>query len=677
MVGSARQAGKDMKAKKMIETLCCMGALMMTLTASAEEQVLSLEQASEIFAQRGFVTNIKISPDGEHYFVVAEQNEDQTLSIFKLESNELVRVVNFDRRWQAGSITWISQNEIAISPDIRPLDDYRRLSVGQLVVVDLEDFIEPVFGSLVKTQTGSIAGRRSIVSEGNAALMDPLLDQPGWIKIKVAKDYRLGFAELEFKTGRIRNLEWGPNRGCQFVMDENAEVRLCTTEKMENGHQLDSKIYEIYAFDGSQWELIYESPEWHFTRVFTPYDGIDKFLVMKESPSSRQGLYEFETKTKTFKELYTDPDFDLSWISYDRQTGIAAIEAHNPMPNYIYLEASGSAATVHQQLAAAFPEHYVNVTSYTEDETKLIFRVSSSQNPGTFYLFDRQKSQIRYLADYSPEMAALPFKKMEPFNFTSDDGLKIHGLFTPGVGQDSKGSVVIAHGGPHGPYDRWGFRGSVHFFSQLGYNVIQVNFRGSGGFGRKFEEAGYLEWSGKMIDDIIDGVRFISEKKNLPDARCIYGGSYGGFAAASAAFRYPDFFDCAAGHVGVYDLESKIYNTGDINDYKAGIDYLNRVLGTDNEKRRNDSPVNNVDKIKIPMLLTHGNQDYRADVVHSKLMERRLRSLGKEVETMYVMRETHGFASTENEKKRLTQLGAFVERHTAQKINLASLHGGR
>ena len=114
-----------------------------------------------------------------------------------------------------------------------------------------------------------------------------------------------------------------------------------------------------------------------------------------------------------------------------------------------------------------------------------------------------------------------------------------------------------------------------------------------------------------------------------------------------------------------------------IEDDKSGVDYLNRVLGADKEKRRSDSPVNNVEKIEIPMLLTHGNQDYRADVLNSKRMERRLKAAGKKVETMYLMREAHGFASIENEKKRLTQLGAFVQRHTAPEINLASLPSER
>ncbi len=651
------------------------GMLIISFTASADEKAISLEQASEIFAQRGFVTDIQISPDGKHYFVVAEQFNDQTLSIFELETNELVRVVDFDRRWKADSTAWISNEHIAIGPAIKPLGDYRRLSTSVLVVIDLKNYIKPVFGPLTRDRAGA---RRTLVQDGSASLMDPLLDEPGWIKVEIAHGFKVGFADLEFKTGKIRNLKWGPNWACRFVMDENANVELCSTQQLDSGRDREKKVYEIYSLEDDKWNRVYEGPAYHTTVVSSPIKGTNKFLAAKESPSSRLGLYEFDLASREFTELYTDTDFDfdIRGVGYDREAGISSIAVHNPLPNYLYLEPAGTLAKVHQQLVASFPEHYVSIRSHTQDMSKLVFSVSSSQNPGTYYLFDRSKKEVRYLADVAPDIAALPLERMEPFSFVSTDGLKIHGLFTPGVAGGIKGSVTIAHGGPHGPYDPWMYRGEVHFFSQLGYNVIQVNFRGSGGFGRNFEEAGYLEWSGKMIDDIIEGTRFISDQKNLPDARCIYGGSYGGFAAASAAFRYPDFFDCAAGHVGVYDM-ALMYSTGDIEDRKAGIDYLNRVLGADKEKRRRDSPVNNVEKIEIPMLLTHGNQDYRADVLNSKRMERRLKAAGKEVETMYVMRETHGFASIENEKKRLSQLGAFVERHTAPKINLASLQGGR
>ena len=163
-----------------------------------------------------------------------------------------------------------------------------------------------------------------------------------------------------------------------------------------------------------------------------------------------------------------------------------------------------------------------------------------------------------------------------------------------------------------------------------------------------------------MIDDIVEGASFIGTQKGLAKKMCVYGGSYGGFASLSAAFRYPDFFQCAAGHVGVYDLP-KMYSTGDIPEDDFGKNYLRAVISDDRDKLERDSPSYQASKIQIPVLLTHGKEDYRADVVHSRIMERRLTSLGKEVEATYVSKEMHGFADTSNERERLIQLGNFVQ----------------
>ena len=634
--------------------------LSLSQLAAAENNALTIARAAEIFSVRAEVKDISLAPDGKHYFVIAEKNEDETASIFEFGTNKLIRVVNFDRRWKAGSVKWISNTEIVISPYFIPYDRYARYGTGVLVVVDLEGEIEAVYGNLSKSQASSLAGRRNM--PGSAILMDPLLENPGWILIRIQDGFRAGYAEFEYKTGKVKNLNWGPNRGCSFIQDSDGAVRYCSTQRMADGHWLDEAVYEIYELENNEWSLVYESPKWERTGLLNALDDSEKYLAFKESDSSIMGIYEYDAKENTFSELFTHAVFDVAGASSDRVHGVGGIGVHDPMPNYLYLESESLLTTVHQQLVSYFPDQYVGITSITDDETKMVVRVSSSSNPGTFYLFDREAGELRYLADASSTVAALQLEKMEPFQFVASDGLNINGLYTPGKGGGIEGSVVLVHGGPHGPFDRWGYNRSVHFLSQIGYNVIQVNYRGSGGFGRKFEEAGYLEWSGKMIDDIVEGAAHIITEKALLDDTCIYGGSYGGFAAASAVFRYPDFFRCAAGHVGVYDLEN-MFSTGDIPERKSGRDYLKRVLGSDKNKRFKDSPANNVDRIKAPMLLTHGKQDYRADVSHTRIMEKKLRAAGKDVEVTYVSREMHGFASIENERIRLEQLGRFFNKH--------------
>ena len=642
-----------------LSLMVCLGISHSTFTMA--NVALPIDKAAQIFSVRPEVKNISLSPDGQHYFVIAEKNEDETASIFEFETNELVRVVNFDRRWKAGSVEWISNTEIAISPYLIPYDRFAQYGTGELVVVNISGDIDAVFGNLAKSQSSSLAGRRNM--PGSASLIDPLLDEPGWILVRIQDGYKAGYAKLEYGTGRVKNLNWGPNRRCRFVQNAAGAVRFCTTLRMKDGYRLDEEIYEIYEWRGQSWILLYASPPWETTFLLHASQEPGKYLAVKESASSVLGIYEFDAKSASFEELYTSPTFDIAGAASDRSHGLGGIAAHDPLPNYLYLDDNdGLLSESHQQLVKLFPEQYVGISSITDDGAKMIVRVASATNRGTFYLFDREAGQLRFLADTSPDVADLHLQNMEPFQFSASDGLKIHGLLTLGKDGGRRGSVVLVHGGPHGPFDSWGFDREVHFFSQIGYNVIQINFRGSGGFGRNFVEAGFHEWSGKMIDDIVEGFSHIQKEKNLSESVCIYGGSYGGFASASAAFRYPNFFRCAAGHVGVYDLE-KMFSTGDIPKRKSGIDYLTRVLGADRAKRFKDSPSNNAHLIKAPMLLTHGKQDYRADVSHTKIMEKQLKAAGRDVEVSYVSREMHGFASIENEKSRLIQLGRFLRKH--------------
>ncbi|NJN51566.1 MAG: S9 family peptidase [Gammaproteobacteria bacterium] len=177
--------------------------------------------------------------------------------------------------------------------------------------------------------------------------------------------------------------------------------------------------------------------------------------------------------------------------------------------------------------------------------------------------------------------------------------------------------IVIPHGGPHGVYDTYGFDGEIQLLANQGYAVLQVNFRGSGGRGRAFQAAGYGEWGEKMQDDITDAVKWtIAEGTADPNRICIFGASYGGFAALSGVTRDPDLYRCAVGYVGVYDL-NLMFDKGDIQSVAFGMNYLKRVLGTDTADLTRRSPVNHADNIKVPVLLIHGKLDERAPIEHS------------------------------------------------------------
>ncbi len=222
---------------------------------------------------------------------------------------------------------------------------------------------------------------------------------------------------------------------------------------------------------------------------------------------------------------------------------------------------------------------------------------------------------------------------------------------------------AVEKGGPHGPYDTWGYDSDVQFLASRGYAVLQVNYRGSGGRGRAFMERGYGEWGGKMQDDIADGVRWaIDEGLVDADRICTYGASYGGYAAMMQPIRYPALYKCAIGYVGVYDLEV-MKQEGDITDRASGRRYLDRVLGTDTARLKAWSPAQNVDSITIPVLLVQGNIDKRVPMEQFDALRKAFEARGVPVETLVARGEGHGFYKPENRAELYRRMEAFLDKY--------------
>ena len=197
-----------------------------------------------------------------------------------------------------------------------------------------------------------------------------------------------------------------------------------------------------------------------------------------------------------------------------------AISNPNPLPTFIYPEngspSGRTLAGVHRSLAAIFPSHFIDFTSVDAAYEKFVARVASATSPGSFYLFDRKKNELRPLGDRMPWLAGRALAKKEPFTFRTEDGLTLHGFLTRALTDTPQRapSVVLVHGGPHGPLDTFHYDREIQFLAAIGLNVVQVNFRGSGGFGQAFIESGYREWSRLMVDDVIAGYRSLAVRKS-------------------------------------------------------------------------------------------------------------------------------------------------------------------
>ena len=253
---------------------------------------------------------------------------------------------------------------------------------------------------------------------------------------------------------------------------------------------------------------------------------------------------------------------------------------------------------------------------------------------------------------------------MEPIKLKSRDGLDLSGYLTRPLGQEQGKNlplVVYVHGGPFGVRDYWGYDPTVQMLASRGYAVLQVNFRGSGGYGHAFEVAGYRQWGGTMQDDVTDATKWAIEQ-GIADAKriCIYGGSYGGYAALMGAAREPDLYRCAIGDAGVYDLRLML-TRGDIQDTTYGVNYIKEAIGDDTSLLAARSPITHIDKIKASLMLIVGGQDKRVPPIHGESVRAALGKRGIKHEWLYQRTEAHGFYDEKNIEDMYVRILAFLD----------------
>ena len=223
--------------------------------------------------------------------------------------------------------------------------------------------------------------------------------------------------------------------------------------------------------------------------------------------------------------------------------------------------------------------------------------------------------------------------------------------------------VLLPHGGPHGYADEWFYDNDAQFLASRGYAVLQVNFRGSGGRGPGHETAGYRQWGGRMIDDIVDGARWMVAQGTVDEKRiCSYGGSFGAYAAAMSAIRAPELIKCVVGYAGVYDLPL-IYEERDALQGRKSYRYYQKVLGQDMAQLAAYSPSRLADKLTAPVLLVHGSADEVTPPVQVQAMRDALIKAGRPPEWFYVSGEGHGFYAQKNRQAFYEKLEAFLAKH--------------
>jgi len=319
-----------------------------------------------------------------------------------------------------------------------------------------------------------------------------------------------------------------------------------------------------------------------------------------------------------------------------------------------------------KDLEKRLPGYEVVLADSSKDETKILVLAYSDKHMGSYYYYNIPKGDFKKLVDISPWIKPGYMATMKPIQYQSRDGLTIHGYLTLPKGLTPKNLPVVVnpHGGPWSR-DTWGYNPEVQFLANRGYAVLQVNFRGSTGYGRKFWEISFKKWGREMQDDISDGVKWLIKKEIANPKRIgIYGGSYGGYAVLAGLVFTPDLYACGVDYVGVSNLFTFM---NAIPPYWELLRKMLYEMVGDPEKdkalMKAASPVYHVDKIKAPLFIAQGANDPRVNKGESDQMVEALKKRGIEVPYMVKENEGHGFHNEENRFDFYRAMEKFLARH--------------
>ena len=341
-------------------------------------------------------------------------------------------------------------------------------------------------------------------------------------------------------------------------------------------------------------------------------------------------------------------------------------------------------AALQATLDGAFPDNVNRIGSISEDENRMIIHSGNDRDPGSYYLYDKAAGKIEFFAQPRSWIDPKDMSEMTPVRYEARDGETIHAYLTVPAGSEAKDLPLIInpHGGPYGIRDTWRYNTETQFLANRGYAVMQINYRGSGGYGKRFIDIAWQKWGLEMQDDITDGVLWaIDQGIADPERVCIYGASYGGYATMAGITKTPELYQCAVNYVGVVDLVAHL----DYHNRFRNAHFLQawgkRAIGdrkADRERLLATSPINHLDKVKVPLYVVHGKRDPRVphDTQYMPLM-RKLRGTEIDYKSMVKNKEGHGFRREENRIELYTELERFFAEHIGGRISQVASAGAR
>lgn len=459
---------------------------------------------------------------------------------------------------------------------------------------------------------------------------------------------------FNLKNGRVRLHARNPGTFNNWIVDRAGIARFGTS------FELGVTTVHYRTNEKAPWEEFTRYRDGEAAWIPLGFDGDNRTLYVATDAGRRTlAVYRYDTQTRTLGALvHGDDTYDVTGIIFnDALDRVIGVDYEAERPTTVWIDETFRG--YQRALDAVFPDTLVRLGEASADNSRLLVVSFSDRQPASYYVFDPKRRALEPLASVRPDLKPAQMAPMHPFSFQARDGMRLHGYVTLPVGREPKNLplVVHPHGGPYGLRDGWGYHSEVQFYANRGFAVLQVNFRGSGGYGDFYERAGYKKWGLEMQDDLTDAVKWaIAQGIADPKRVVISGASYGGYATMAGLVSTPELYCAGINYVGVTDLMMLLDLPGLGSHGARNAEWWRRTrIGdpyADAERIKATSPANFADRVRVPLLMGYGLNDPRVEIAHGAKVVGKLKSAGRVEGRDYwyfVERwEGHGFAKEEN-----------------------------